>query len=260
MSETMNSKHIKNLITDEWPHVLPPYKNNPRMWTVGIVMPVRSNVRFVKLAYYSIRYFTGHPYMFSFVNNQSNIETKKAMIGLSKNHSVWCLDDHREYNKGALLNFGLRHSFQWSNVRYGCIVDSDIIVSPNWMLNLIANFRRDEGLGICSPGTGNISDDNYNGVHSSCAIFRREVYEQLNGFDEKNDKPVKDFIERALNRGWSSYQVKDTQVHHFGSVTKNSEARKLRSIGVTNTGQRAKEFATIRFPIKENTNAGIKER
>jgi len=247
---TTPSKQSEMMKSKEWPNSTNPFKKNPPENTVGIVIPVRSNIKFTRLCFYSIRYFTDVPYMLVFVNNQSNLQTKRALIGISKNHQVWLLDNHVEYNKGMLLNFGLEFLFRFKNVRYGCVMDNDMVVSPGWLKKMLDNLD----LGRIGP-VGPQFNTAFNGLSGSCMLFRREMYEELGGFSEDfvgGGYEDYDFILRAKEKGWTPVADERIQYHHFRGMT-----RQFQKNGVKFQNENRKRFQ-LKHPVKEVANESLK--
>jgi len=226
----------------DWPKSTNPFKKNPPENTVAIIMPVRSQIKFIRLAFYSIRYFTNVPYMLVFVNNQSNLETKSALIGISKNHGVWFLDNHIEFNKGMLCNFGLEFCFRFKNVKYGCVIDSDVVVGPDWMNTLIGHLEL-PNVGLAGPRSHGVSN-----INGTCMAFRREVWEQNKGFDDGfigGGYEDYDFILRAKKNGWVPVADENIPFHHFGGMT-----RQFQHNHVNFENQNRKRFE-LRHPVME---------
>lgn len=239
----------------DWLNSTNPFKKNPPENSVGIVIPVRSNLEFTRLAFYSIRYFTDLPYMLVFVNNQSNLETKRALIGISKNHQVWLLDNHIEFNKGALLNFGLEFLFRFKNIKYGCILDNDVVVGPGWLSSMKRDLDDESKNGIVGPELLPPFPRLPFAVSGSCMMFKRKVWEDLKGFDEDfvgGGFEDYDFCTRAGQKGWWTHRANENVAHHFGGMTRQFQYNRDKFYR-----DNERKFL-IKHPVKEVANESIK--
>lgn len=216
-------------------------------------MPVRSALKFARLAYYSIRYFTDVPYMLVFMNNQSNLETRKALVGISKNHQVWCFEDNTDFNKSRIINTAMRHCFQSPEVKYGLVIDSDVVVEPEWLSGLLATLNSQEESGIVSPRMNAKPAVSFGDVTGTCMLFRREVFERLRGFDEVlfDGEQDMDFCARAEEIGFRSATAENVRIHHFGGATVKALQHQLKSVEET-----SKEVF-VKHPVKEGDHVRV---
>jgi len=197
-------------------------------------MLVRGQLKFAQLAYYAIRYFTDYPHTICFVNNQSDLKTRHTIQGISVNHNLWTIHDHREFNKGALANVGLRHCFQSPNVKYGVLVDSDIVVGPEWLSGLIGHLNRFTECGVVSPRMNRLPPKSFGSVTGSCMVFHRGVFEQLGGFKEGlSDGEDFEFCDRVEKLGLTCDCASGIEVHHFGGITRRAVESAVKSSDLT---------------------------
>lgn len=242
----------------EWPKSAHPIKRSPPNNTVAIVMPIHDGVKFIRLAFYSVLYFTDRSYIFIFVNNQSSLETKRSVNGIAKNHNVWLLDNHCEFNYATLCNYGLRFIFQHDTIRYGLILNSDVVVEPYWLSNMINILECNAKVGIVGPSSNRAIPDQENcprdtfkivdRVFGHCMLFRREVFDTLNGFDERfigGGYEDADFCKRAKQAGWLTAVTGHTYVHHFYGMT-----RRFQKNGIDLIRENKKRFQE-KHPEKE---------
>lgn len=248
-------------MTQEWPKSAHPFKRNPPQNAVAIVMPIHDGIKFARLAFYSIRYFTDRPYMFVFVNNQSSLATKNSLIGISKNHGVWLLDNHCEFNYATLCNYGLRFCFQYDSIKYGVILNSDVVLEPYWLSNMINTLECNAKVGIVGPSSNRAIPEQENcprdtfkivdRVFGHCMLFRREVFDQIGGFDERfvgGGYEDADFCRRAKEARWLTAITGHTYVHHFYGM-----ARRFQKNGLKLTRDNKKRFQE-KHPVKEIAN------
>ena len=136
---------------------------------------------------------------------------------------------------------------------YICFLNSDTIVTPNWLDKLMKCFKDNKDCGICGPTTSHCGGlqcdrrvresrfemtlDQINKFASSlkdgyrqqevmgfCFVVKREVFEKVGVFDYKRFKlgntEEREFIWRADKLGnYKSYWVKGAYVHHYGHIT-----------------------------------------
>lgn len=213
-----------------WPDDKDPLKAVLPQGTVAIIMPVRGQIKFAQLAYYSIRSFTDLPYMFVFINNMSDLKTKKTLAGISMNHQAWLLNRHAPFDKGALVNHGLRFCFQNKHVSHGVVIDSDIVVGPGWLSRLVSFLNLHPRNGIVSPSMNNKPSPRFGEMTGSCMVFRRETYEDVGGFPEGVEHEDIEFCKIAQSKDWRVSYLEDVYVHHFGGITRKAEEKAVESI------------------------------
>lgn len=234
----------------EWPYSTNPFKKDPPEGAVAIVMPVRGQEKFARLAYYSIRSFTDLPYMFAFVNNMSDLKTKLVLTGISKNHHVWMLDQHVEFDKGALANFGFDFLFENPAIRFGAIVDSDVIVEPEWLSRLVNFLKLDDFNGIVSPFMNNLPARTHGRVSGTCMVFRREVYERVGKFPVGNGLEGGEDVQFCMAAEAEGFRVSvldSVAIHHFGGITRRGLENTVKS---TNLQSTSKEGSDERIPVE----------
>lgn len=207
----------------EWPISTNPYKENPPVGSAAIVMIVRGQLKFAQLSYYAIRYFTDHPHMICFVNNQSDLKTRNTIQGISVNHKLWMIHDHRDFDKGALLNVGFRHCFKSTNVEYGVLIDSGVIVGPEWLSKLINHLTLNTECGVVSPQMNILPEHSFRSVTGSCMVFRRNLFDQISGFKEGLDYGEDiQFCKDVEDLGMFCDCASDVEVHRFQGITRRS--------------------------------------
>ncbi len=208
----------------------PPYKDNPIPNSVGIVMPMRDGLPFFKLAFHSVISFTDYPYTFTIVDNMSGFKTKKYLHALAKNHPINILRYDEEFNFSAQVNLGLRFAFRNPQVKYGLILNADLVVEPHWLSNLVEALesRKENNVGLAGP-VSNIANQYQTSFrdHSQaivphlsgfCLIFRREVFYKTGGFDQQYSGGCyedRDFCEIAKAEGYQCLVDRKTYIHHY---------------------------------------------
>lgn len=210
--------------------------------TTAIVVPMRNGMKFFKLLYYSLLYFTDRPWVMAVVDNMSDLHVKKALRSMSvradKNAAgettvvprFTVLRYDKPFNFAAQVNMGLEFLFQNRRVKFGCIINSDAVVEPYWLSGLLTTFKepRLENLGIVGPTSDQAIPEQqklkqplFEGtarLSGFCMVFKREVFERTSGFDEGFEGggfEDWDFCERARGLGYSVGVNRSVHVKHF---------------------------------------------
>lgn len=196
-----------------WPPSTKPFLTNPPEGTVGIVLPVRDNLKFFKLAFHSILDFTDYRYMLTLVDNMSGFSTRQYLESIRRNHAVNVLQYQQAHAQGAEWNLGLRFMFAFANVHYGVVLTPDVVVEPYWLSRMVRAMDQDRD--ILSPSSNVGPEDT---ITPFCVAFKRSAYERVLGFDDvfHEARPaVSDFADRARKAGlWPSCDGQ-VYVHHF---------------------------------------------
>jgi len=205
---------------------------------VSIVIPTKDKYEFVSRCLYSLVENTSYPdYEIVIVDNGSgDSRVFKLYEKVSEKVSLKLLRRSGEFNFSRLVNEGVRHS----EGDIICLLNNDIeIIEETWLEEMVRlSLRREVGvvgakllypdgriqhggviLGIWfgpnhafkgypsdAPGYMNrlITVQNYLAVTAACMLFRRDVFEEVGGFDERlavnfNDT---DFCLRVHERGY----------------------------------------------------------
>lgn len=198
----------------EWPPSTRPCQTNPPEGTVGIVLPIRDNLKFFKLAFHSILDFTDHRYMLTIVDNMSGFMTRQYLESIRRNHPVNVLQYQQPHSQGAEWNLGMRFMFAFANVHYGVVMTPDVIVEPNWLSRMVKAMTNGAGSDLIIP----VSNEPAHIAGSFCSAFRRRAYERLSGFDElfhDNGPTMRDFEDRARKADLRPFWTQEVYVHHF---------------------------------------------
>jgi GT2 family glycosyltransferase/SAM-dependent methyltransferase len=221
---------------------------------VSIIIPTRDKVKVLRQCIESIEARTQYPdYEILVVdNNSSDPETKAYFAGLR--HKV--LSFPGEFNFSKINNYAARHA----TGRYLLFLNNDTeVISPEWISALVEFAQQKEigsvgakllfpngtiqhagvvlGLGVSAvaghPLIGFPADSSYyfgltgairncSAVTAACLLVRREVFEQVGGFDE--DMPVAyndvDFCLRLRQAGYRNVWTPYAVLYHHESATR----------------------------------------
>lgn len=219
---------------EDWPFSTSAFKprdskDNPPSDSVGIAIPIKDGLKFFKLCFHSVLNFTDYQHMITVVDNQSNFTTKNYLASIAKNHNLTVLRYDEDFNFSAQMNLAMKYLFQWPTIKYGLILNADAVVPPDWLRNMVNTMNANPRIGIVGP-ISNVANheqiqpeakNTYTPslrVSGFCMLFRREVFEELGGFDEEfvgGGFEDWDFCERALRKNWKIVIDGFTHVHHF---------------------------------------------
>jgi hypothetical protein len=197
-----------------WPQSTKPYRSNPPQGTAGLVMTVRDNLKFFKLAFHSIMDFTDYRFMLTVVDNMSLFSTRQYLDSLRRNHPVNVLQYQQTHSQGAEWNLGLRYMFAFANVEYGIVLTPDVVVEPNWLSRLARSLSLEDDLAWPLSNSRIAGGD----AKPFCTGFKRAAYERLAGFDEVFHEAgpcMSDFAERAKKAGLRASCETQVYVHQF---------------------------------------------
>ncbi len=212
--------------------------------TVSIIIPVFGALEYLKKCLDSLVKYTSN-YELILIDNGSDKKTKDYLIE-RKEQLGFTLQTNKK-NMG--FSYACNQGIKLSTCNYLCFLNSDTMVSINWLGKLMKGFDMPEA-GIIGPsscfcggeqmikrlipkrmemtqndinnvftGTGIIETE----IYGFCYTVKREVINKIGVFDVDR-YPIggaeeKDFSWRAHKLGYKSYWVKDSYVHHFGNQT-----------------------------------------
>lgn len=163
---------------NDWPAARP-HRSNPPAGTIGIVLPIRDDLRIFKLAYHSILSFTDRRFMLTIVDNMSSIATCQYIDSIRKNHQINTLHHQKDNSLGAIWNLGVRFMFSYSTVWYAVVLTPTFVVEPFWLSRLARFLDKHQVVAPKSDG----------GLDHALA-FTREFYDELGGFNETADPVI----------------------------------------------------------------------
>ena len=229
------------------------YRVNPER--VSVIIPSRDKLNVLRKCIESIEAKTNYPDYEALIvdNNSSEPETKAYLARLK--HKV--LDFQEPFNFSRIINYAAKCAAG----RYLLFLNNDTeVISPDWIQSLVELGQQPEigvagakllypdgtiqhigvtlGLGGAAghPLTGFSADSphyfgltgvirNCSAVTAACMLVRREVFDEVGGFDE--DMPVAfndvDFCMRVLRAGYRIVVTPYALLHHHESASRGYE-------------------------------------
>ena len=215
--------------------------------SVSIVVLVRNELDYIKKCFDSIEKYTDN-YELIVVDNGAGEATKEYLKSLD------CFDLTIVTNdKNMGFSYGCNQGAKAAKYDYICFLNSDTVLSPQWLDRLMNAFKKKPSCGIAGPSTSfacggnqtiktlfnkrfemsgqdieNVALNLTEGcivydVMGFCFVVKKELFDIAGGFNYKKFKLActeeREWIHRAKVLGdCKSYWVKDSYVHHYGHV------------------------------------------
>ncbi|MDD5618337.1 MAG: glycosyltransferase family 2 protein [Candidatus Omnitrophica bacterium] len=227
---------------------------------VSIVIPVKDALEYLCKCLISLNKYTEN-YELILIDNNSNAETKSFLDSLDWFDFI--LIKNKE-NRGYA--YACNQGIKVASSDYICFLNSDTILSENWLGKLMKGFKADDNVGIvgptlnpsstvCSPQVleirekeEKIADQDYvNGIAEKLPekyeagrvvgvvwVIKQEVFNKIGVFDYKRYGIATwediDFLERIIFAGYKVYHAKASYVYHYGN--KSTIEMGLNPIGI----------------------------
>jgi GT2 family glycosyltransferase len=166
-------------------------------------------------------------------------------------------------------NTGIRYALSDKETMYIVLLNSDTLVTPDWLNQMLKEMNSDTKVGIVGPktlkfdkksidttghnfhyrlgaaenrGSGELDRGQYDhktdvlGVQFSCALLRREMVERVGLLDEKMFLYVEDvdYCIRARICGWKAVYCPASLIYHYGGGSGVNTRRWMRRYGYSN--------------------------
>jgi GT2 family glycosyltransferase len=211
---------------------------------VSIVIPVYNALQYLTKCIESLVRYTKN-YELILIDNGSDKATKSYLTELE--YKISATVQANDKNMG--FSYACNQGIELSSCDYICFLNSDTVVTPNWLGKLMKGFKMPQA-GIVGPSTCfsggkqmikhlqnirmHMSQQEINSVKTGSGIIETEIYgccycvarkviKDIGVFDVDR-YPIggaeeKDFSWRAGKAGYKSYWVQDSYVHHYGNKT-----------------------------------------
>jgi len=237
------------------PYVGPRYEPSDRASAstatpvVSVVVLTYNALEYTRLCAASLVRYTDARHELIFVDNGSDGETQEFLRELAaENDRVQAIFNGTNLGFAAGNNVGIAAACG----DYVCLLNSDTVVTDQWLERLLAPAEADPRVGLVGPVTNSITgsqklpDVPYNQaslaglekfaaalgsqfsgrnqqalwVVGFCVLIRRELIERIGGLDEsfgRGNYEDTDYCLRAFLAGYRAVVAFDSFVHHFGS-------------------------------------------
>jgi len=222
---------------------------------VSIVLAIKDNLKYLEQCIDSIYKFTEVDFELILVDNGSSNIVKKYLKQIKKSHNNIIVITNKE-NMGYA--YACNQGIKRANGKYICMLDIDTIVSPGWLEEMTAAMKKDNRAGVVVPSQsylesmiyapfkrnenipiqedvanfsktlkkGEFIEKGHDTIYGFCHLVKREVYEDIGGYDYKRYKGASmnetDLFWRAFQKGYKLYWAKGAFVYHYHSVVKKS--------------------------------------
>ncbi len=218
------------------------YLKHPK---VSIVILIKDALKWTRNCIDSLNRYTNN-FELILVDNGSNSKTKEFLRNLD-----W-LDYTLITNKENMgFSYGCNQGIKASKCDYICFLNSDTLLTPNWLGKLMRGFKYEKNIGIVGPSTchsstiqspqvfkdfRNATQEKANQIAEMvregysittvvgfCFVIKKEVFEKIGVFDHRRygiacHEDI-DLVWRAQKAGFKSVWAHGSYVHHFGNQT-----------------------------------------
>ncbi|MBN3525574.1 glycosyltransferase family 2 protein [Paenibacillus apiarius] len=255
----------------------------------SIIIPTYNKAELLEQCIASIQKHTKVPYEIIVVDNASTDSTPQYLY----RHTGQIRFHIHEINRGfsGAINTGL----MMAKGRTICLLNNDILVTPNWLSNLLNCLDSDTSIGMVGPVTNYISGEQqipvpyekiedmytFGAKHNVpnagkwqgidrlvgfCLLFRRELFEATGFFDEGfeiGNFEDEDYIVRVRLNRRKLVIARDTFIHHFGSASMKALGDKFQEVNNRNAAFFSKKWGNPYdwiHRVRERNNGAPAER
>mgnify|MGYP000892178229 CR=1 FL=1 len=213
----------------------------------SIIIPCWNGLEYTRQLIESIEAYTPQEHEIIFVDNGSTDGTGDFLAEYVKAHqNAKVITNPTNHGFPKACNQGLAAA----RGEYLCLINTDVIVTPEWLTGLIECMEHRPKVGIVGPMTNNISgpqvfpQGKYNSLFKMiefsrdfrasfkknyvpffrivffCVLISRECYKKVGHLDERftpGNFEDDDYCMRAILAGFRTYFTHDVFVHHHGS-------------------------------------------
>jgi len=227
-----------------------------KTYTCDIIVVTWNKLDYIRQCVESILRYTEAPCRLIIVDNASDEDTRRYLAALEGSGAVAIrlIQNDANVGPGKARNIALRHL----DAEYVCFIDSDVVVTPGWLANMIAVARSSTEIGMVNP-----SSNNYNQVPpagmsfydyartlaplkqeylevghciSFCMLIKAEVAERIGPLDEGYILALyedTDYSMKATSAGYRCVIARGAYVWHYGHGS-TSRVKKMDEIAEKN--------------------------
>jgi len=221
------------------------------MSMTSIIIPTFNGIGLLRECIEAIEAYTDSPYEIVVVDNGSTDGTAEYCLG--KPVTYISLPENRGFPEAC--NYGMLAA-RGSEL---LLLNNDVVVSRNWLSNLLHCLYSGENVGIVGPMTNYASGKQMKELHYAnldefhqlaetmnrhdpkkwlevkrivglCFLFKRELMEKIGLLDERfspGHYEDDDYCLRSRNAGYRILIAGDTFVHHHGSASFRKQGQEL---------------------------------
>lgn len=226
---------------------------------VSIVVLAYNKLEYTKMCVQSIYKYTSHiDFELITVNNGSCDGTEAFFNSLPNTKKI-----NIKNNVGGVNGFNA--GLFWAEGKYLVYVGNDLILTKNWLDNMIKCIESDPSIGFVSPGSNILSNyqdipvsytnieemhefaENYNvsdpkkweeriRIMPLTMIIKKDIFDRTGGIDHRyymGEFSDDDFSLIVRRMGYKLIYAADTFIHHFGSITGGENKRNNNSLGIS---------------------------
>jgi len=213
---------------------------------VSVVILVKDALDYAKRCIDSLIKCTDN-YELIIVDNDSSIGTKEYLKSIQCPEYTIITNDE---NMG--VSYGWNQGIKIAKYDYVCLLNSDCLLTPNWLSRLMRGFKYTADIGMVGPSSnggptvispqvidgaiGEITNDKVNDYAANlpddfqecpvvgfCFVIAKKVFDKIGVFDYKRyglacHEDI-DFLYRIRKGGFKTLWCRGSYVHHFGNRT-----------------------------------------
>lgn len=215
----------------------------------SIIVPCFNQIDYTMQLLESIETYTPEEHEIILIDNASTDDTLPRILEYAQTRPhVRVIENKTNLGFPKAVNQG----FALAKGDYFCVVNTDVVVTPEWLKGMIYLMEYKDRVGIVGCRTNNVSgpqifmDGKYSNLFQLvefsrefrksylksytpfyrivffCALINRKLYDEIGGLDEQftpGNFEDDDYCLRALLAGWRTLFCNDVFVHHYGGAS-----------------------------------------
>jgi len=196
---------------------------------VSIVVPVRFRADLTQVCLDSVIKYTKVPYELILVQEGEDEEITRLLKSYTDNF----VQNREPKGFAGAMNSGLA----LAKGKYICFLNSDTVVTPNWLSSIVDLFSKDKRIGLITPTYTEmprwqriskepekdfIYIDNATTLKGVCFVIRKSVLDEIGSWDESFGIGGGDDNDLAIRVKKASYELavaRKSYIYHYGSAS-----------------------------------------